>query len=447
MTVEGNFTGNVTGFTPLPEPPAVVPPALASPEVILLSVAVIIAIGVLGEAFFRKSGIPDVAFLMVLGLLVGPIFGIVSFDTAVTVVPYFAAIALVLIMFDGGLNLPIRNLVSTAHFAAILSATGFAISVIAVALVAILVLLWDWPSAILLGIMVGGASSIIVFGLVRTLPLKEETKAMLSLESALTDILATLGAFVMFGIIAGGLLDPNTIARTALASIGIGLGLGLGAGIPWIFVQSKLHNTKHSYMFTLAALFSLFFLAKMLGESGALTALVFGLTIGNKSLIAKYLRIDSEKVSTQDPFHEEVVFLVRTFFFIFIGLLATFGGIDYILAGIGMIILLLLGRVGAVRFAFRMGTSVMKVLEKILPTNLRVQNVQLPSYDRKITAFMMPRGLAAAVLSTIPLGLGLPNAELYPQIVFVVILGSVIITTIGLIRAAKERSQKPMSTA
>lgn len=432
----------MTGFVPLPEPPEVVPPALASPEVILLAVAVIIAVGVIGEAFFRRTGIPDVAFLMVLGLLVGPVLGIVAFETAVTIVPYFAAIALVLIMFDGGLNLPIRNLFSTAHYAGILSAAGFAVSILSVSLLAVFVLSWEWSSAVLLGVMVGGASSIIVFGLVRMLPLKEETKAMLSLESALTDILATLGAFVMFGIIAGGHLDAGTITGTALISVAIGLGLGLGAGIPWIFVESRLHNSKHSYMFTLAALFSLFFLARSLGESGALTALVFGLTIGNRSLLSKYLKIDQSKVSTDDPFHDEVVFLVRTFFFIFIGLLATFGNVEHVLAGIGMAILLLVGRVFAAKFTFRAGNSLMQMLDRIIPANLRVEKVQIPPYDRKVTAFMMPRGLAAAVLFTIPLGLGLPSAELYPQIVFIVILGSVVITTVGLIRAAKGQPEQ-----
>jgi cell volume regulation protein A len=351
-----------------------------------------------------------------------------------------------IIMFDGGLHLPIRNLVSTAHYAAILSATGFAVSVVTVVLVAVFLLSWDWSSAILLGIMVGGASSIIVFGLVRSLPLKEETKAMLSLESALTDILATLGAFVMFGIIVGGSLDPEAVTGSALWSVGMGLALGLGAGIPWIFVESKLHNSKHAYMFTLAALFSLFFLARSLGESGALTALVFGLTIGNRTLLAKYLKIDTQKVSTDDRFHDQIIFLTRTFFFIFIGLLATFGKVDYVLAGIGISVLLLLGRVGAARFTFRAGTAVMNGLDRILPANLKVQKVLLTPYDRKITAFMMPRGLAAAVLSTIPLGLGLPNAELYPQIIFMVILGSVVITTVGLTRAAKAQPNQTQPT-
>ena len=50
---------------------------------------------------------------------------------------------------------------------------------------------------------------------------------------------------------------------------------------------------------------------------------------------------------------------------------------------------------------------------------------------------MIPRGLAAAVLATFPLSMGLPNAEAYPQIIFFVIITSVIITTIGLGGAKK----------
>jgi cell volume regulation protein A len=57
--------------------------------------------------------------------------------------------------------------------------------------------------------------------------------------------------------------------------------------------------------------------------------------------------------------------------------------------------------------------------------------------DKRVTSVMIPRGLAAAVLATIPLTMGLQNGEAYPQIIFFIILTSVIITTIGLGRAKK----------
>ena len=55
--------------------------------------------------------------------------------------------------------------------------------------------------------------------------------------------------------------------------------------------------------------------------------------------------------------------------------------------------------------------------------------------DKKVTSVMIPRGLAAAVLATYPLTMGLENASAYPQIIFFIILTSVIITTIGLGKA------------
>ncbi|MGI0073435.1 MAG: hypothetical protein ACREA3_06460 [Nitrosotalea sp.] len=54
---------------------------------------------------------------------------------------------------------------------------------------------------------------------------------------------------------------------------------------------------------------------------------------------------------------------------------------------------------------------------------------------------MIPRGLAAAVLATIPLTLGVSNADAYPQIAFVIIISTVIITTIGLAKARKNQPE------
>ncbi|MGI0017343.1 MAG: cation:proton antiporter, partial [Nitrosotalea sp.] len=104
--------------------------SLASAEIVLLAVGIIIFIGVGGEAFFRRTGIPDVTFLMVFGVIVGPILGIVNSAVILKVVPYFSALALIIIMFDGGLNLDIKSIIKTAHFAVLLAVLGFIISTI-----------------------------------------------------------------------------------------------------------------------------------------------------------------------------------------------------------------------------------------------------------------------------------------------------------------------------
>jgi len=384
---------------------------IASAHVVLLAAGVVVFLGVAGEAFFKKTGIPDVAFLMILGVIIGPVLGIIQPEAVIQVVPYFAALALIIIMFDGGLNLDIKHIIKTAHFAFTLAILGFILSVVLVTFGAHYVLGWFWLESILLGAIVGGSSSAIVFGLVRNIRISEETKSMLSFESALTDILSTIVAFILFEAVLVGQFDLQTLQETLGRAIVVGLVLGFGVGIPWMYVSTKLANAQHGYMLTLGILFVLFFLANSFGESGALTALVFGLMLGNKSHLARILRFKLPKIEMDDPTHNQLTFLVRSFFFVFVGLMASFGKIEYVIFGVLITIAIYFGRT---------------IIGKITLTK------KFSRLDRKVTYVMIPRGLAAAVLATYPITMGLPNADAYPQIVFFIILSSVIITTIGL---------------
>ena len=188
---------------------------IASAHVILLAAGVVIFLGVAGEAFFKRTGIPDIAFLMILGVIIGPILGIIQVEVVTEIVPYFAALALIIIMFDGGLNLDLRHMVKTAHFAVIIAILGFAVSMVIVSVLAHYGLGWDWLDSILLSSIVGGSSSIIVFSLVRQIRVSEETRSMLGFESALTDILSTIIAFIMFEAILSGYFDIRTSLNKA----------------------------------------------------------------------------------------------------------------------------------------------------------------------------------------------------------------------------------------
>jgi len=390
--------------------------SIASAHVILLAAGVVIFLGVAGEAFFKKTGIPDVAFLMIFGVVVGPVLGIIQPEVVIQVVPYFAALALIIIMFDGGLHLDIKHIVKTAHFSVTLAILGFIISVVIITLAAHYALGWLWLESILLASIVGGSSSAIVFGLVRNIKISEEVKSMLSFESALTDILAMIAAFILFEAVLAGHFDLETLQETLGRAVIVGLVLGFGVGIPWMYVSTKFGNAQHAYMLTLGILFVLFFLANSFGESGALTALVFGLMLGNKKHLSRILKFKLPKIEMDDPTHNQLTFLVRSFFFVFVGLLASFGQIEYVVFGILITIAVYVGR---------------KFVVKITLTK------RFSKLDRAVTNSMIPRGLAAAVLATYPITMGLPNAEAYPQIIFFIILSSVIITTIGLGKSKK----------
>jgi cell volume regulation protein A len=389
---------------------------IASAPILLLAASVVIIMGVLGEAFFKKTGIPDVLFLMVLGVIIGPVLGIIQPEAVLEIVPYFAAVALIIIMFDGGLNLHLGKVVKTAHFSIILVIVGFAVSVGIVGSFAHYGLGWEWIDSILLGSIVGGSSSIIVFGLVKKLHISEEAKSMLNFESALTDIFAVIVAFVLFEAVLSGEFSLDLLGVTIGKAVMVGLVLGFGVGIPWMFIISKLKNAQHSYMLTIGMLFMLFFLATSFGESGALTALVFGLMLGKKNYFTRVLKIKFPEDLIDDSLHNQVTFLVRAFFFVFVGLLASFAQIEYVIFGVIAAIAIYIGRIIITKSVLVRGFS---------------------KLDIKVTSVMIPRGLAAAVLATFPLSMGLPNADAYPQIIFFVVITTVIITTIGLGGAKK----------
>jgi len=389
---------------------------IASAPILLLAASVVIIMGVLGEAFFKKTGIPDVLFLMVLGVIIGPVLGIIQPEAVLEIVPYFAAVALIIIMFDGGLNLHLGKVVKTAHFSIILVIVGFAVSVGIVGSFAHYGLGWEWIDSILLGSIVGGSSSIIVFGLVKKLHISEEAKSMLNFESALTDIFAVIVAFVLFEAVLSGEFSLDLLGVTIGKAVMVGLVLGFGVGIPWMFIISKLKNAQHSYMLTIGMLFMLFFLATSFGESGALTALVFGLMLGKKNYFTRVLKIKFPEDLIDDSLHNQVTFLVRAFFFVFVGLLASFAQIEYVIFGVIATIAIYIARIIITKSVLVRGFS---------------------KLDIKVTSVMIPRGLAAAVLATFPLSMGLPNADAYPQIIFFVVITSVIITTIGLGGAKK----------
>ena len=137
---------------------------------------------------------------------------------------------------------------------------------------------------------------------------------------------------------------------------------------------------------------------------------------GNNNNLAGILKLKLPIIELDDPTHNQLTFLVRSFFFVFVGLMASIGQFEYVVLGIGITIAIYFGRM---------------IVSKITLTK------KFSLLDRKVTYSMIPRGLAAAVLATFPITLGLPHAEAYPQIIFFIILSSVIITTIGLGRSKK----------
>jgi cell volume regulation protein A len=406
-----------------------------NPEVIAFLVAgIIIILGFLGEEFFNRTSIPDSIFLLLFGVLLGPIFQLFAHEELLAITPYFAALALIIILFDGGLNMDIREAVRNSPRALVLAITGFSLNVLVTAAICKYLLGWRLLNGLLLGSIVGGGSSIIVIALIRKLKVTEKIETVLSLESILTDVLCTVGAFTAINILlqevnAEGISTGINLGA-ALSSVGIAFGVGilvgLGFGVAWLVLLERIKGKPNAYMLTLAMLFLTFVVATNLGGNGALSALFFGLIIGNSRHIGRLIKFRTTISIDENVrgFHSQISFLIRSFFFVFTGLLFSFSSYTSFIIGIVLSFTFL-----GIRF---------------IVIKMATVKSELKTYETLMTV-MFPRGLAAAVLASIPLTSGVPDSNVFPEIAFIVILTTIITCTIG-VAVLKKRSSSSSST-
>jgi cell volume regulation protein A len=399
-----------------------------------LVAAIIIILGFLGEEFFKRTSIPDSILLLLFGVILGPIFHLFAHEQLLAITPYFAALALIIILFDGGLNMDIREAVKNSPRALILGITGFLLNVIVTALLTKYLLGWRLLNGLLLGSIVGGGSSIIVIALIRKMNVSEKIETVLSLESILTDVLCTVGAFTAINILApigveeaatGG-VDIYAALGSVGTAFGVGILVGLGFGVAWLIILERIKGKPNAYMLTLAMLFLTYVVATNLNGNGALSALFFGLIIGNSRHIAKQLKFRTT-ISIDNnvrDFHSQISFLIRSFFFVFTGLLFSLSSVTSAIFGL-LLSFIFLG----IRFVV---------------VKMAAVKSKLHEYENLMTV-MFPRGLAAAVLASIPLTSGVPGSEVFPEIAFIVILTTIIITTVG-VGILKKRQSSSSST-
>jgi len=383
----------------------------------------IIVIGFLGNYFFERTGFPDMIFLIVLGILIGPAAKLVDTGFIMPLAPYFAALALVFILFDGGMAMNIYRVFTESPRATILAVVGFGLSVAATTLFAALLVIPDKPItySMLLGTILGGSSSIVVISLASRIGVSEKCSTILSLESALTDILCIVFSLTIIEITLGSTVDPIRIGQAIASKFSIGIVLGIIFGLIWLSVLKRILKAPYVYILTLAIVLLAYAVSETLGGSGALCCLLFGIVLGNEKEIYRMLRMERPAETVIDVglkrFESEVAFLLRTFFFVYIGLISTISDIRISLLGVILSLILLLARFGAVRIA----TARSELIE-----------------ERPIMSVILTRGLAAAVLATLPLQYSEANSTfkelsgIYINIVVLVILATAMIATIGI---------------
>jgi len=393
---------------------------------ILGFLGILFIIAFIGDYLFKKISFPDILVLLALGYVAGPVLNIVDPAWVAPASPIIASLSLVIILFNGGLGLDFSQVRTAAPRAIALALLGIGASMVAAAAFVYYVLDWDLMNSLLLGAIVSGTSPAVVMPFIGRAKVSPEISSLLHIESALNGALVIVIALVILEVMTVGATEhvAPLIAKAIGMRFFIGLGIGAAAGFAWLGVMTFIEGELYDDILTLAFLFLLYLAVESLQGSGAISALVFGLILGNGMDFARFLRTKRtiEIHNTMIRFHSQISFIVKTLFFAYLGLMITFDEPSVIVPSIILSLVLL-----AVRFIIVPAISIGK---RSLLANTG------------ILATMLSRGLSAAVVAEIVASSDIPNARLYPEIVVVVIATTVIISAVGIPLFARKLPQE-----
>lgn len=308
----------------------------ATPTV-FLGVAAVIAVGYATGRLAAAKRFPDVALLLVLGLLVGPVnralttrgYGSAGLADAFApevlqgAAPLVSGVALVVILFEAGMSLDLRLVRASLGPAIRIALPVFLLTVAAILAVGRWVYGMPLLVALAFGVALSNVGQTVSSALLRRMHIDDGTRAVGLVEMALYDIISVPLLVSIFLFTGGDSQDAWREGLQGFARISsISAFLGAAFGFTWVLALRRLRGHPHSYMLTLAALLTLYAVTEILGGAGAVSVLIFGLFVGNRESLLKPRPQDADLAGEEikvAAFHEEVTFLVRTLFFLFLG--------------------------------------------------------------------------------------------------------------------------------
>jgi len=334
------------------------------PWVSLLIAGAILLAGFLASLSFDRFHVPDFIVLIALGIVLGHIpvspFGSTMVDSLQPVLPAFTALTLAFILFEGGLTLRLE--VERREMLAILGhiAGAMALTFVLVWFLVRMTLHLDELTSLVLAAAFAGPSATIATSFARRLAIGEHASGVIVLEGVLTNVIAVV--LVVFLLNYKGAVTLNTVLPYAIAAAVAAVGAFV-FGAAWHLLSHRLAAHKFVAMATVALAIVVYAVFEgFVGSSGAVAAFVFGFAVGY--VLPSEGHDDGVKAhdGMLKTFQSEVAFALRTFFFVYLGLLITLEIINAqvvivaVLISIGMIL---------VRVPSTLGLSYVLILNRV----------------------------------------------------------------------------------
>lgn len=382
----------------------------------------ILIIGYFGELLSKKFAVPSALLLLLIGYLL-KLSGYVDSSVLIPIQDLFGSLALIVLLFDGGLYLNIYDVIFKSGRVLLNAFLTTCLGIIGCAFL-FSILGFNPLIGAIIGAIAGGIGSTTTISIIKGLTIPIQIKNFLTLEASLTDVFSIILALVLTQALVFGAVDVQTIGQGIVSKFSIGLLTGILLGVISILALTKIEKG-YNYMITFAIFLILFALTEFFGGSGAIAVLIFGVIFGNEVAIRKVLHLNhTEKRPLIKQFQVEISFFIRTFFFVFLGVIVNLGSLTNFLIALALL-------------------SLFYVI-RYISVYVSTMNSTIIDY-RKILTAINARGLATAVLATYPITIIqnaintkpeqylydlLPQVTPLPEIAFYLILLSIISTTI-----------------
>lgn len=380
---------------------------------VLLAAALLLG-GVLMSKTSSRLGVPSLVLFLALGMLAGSegVLGI-EFDDA-ELARSFGVIALAFILFSGGLSTHWRDIAPVL-------APGIALATIGVAITAVIVGLgggWllglDPLEGLLLGGIIASTDAAAVFAIMRSrgVSVGPRLRAMVEFESGSNDPMAVFLTVAIIGLIEadGAGIAGLFVDFGVQLVVGAIAGYAVARGAVFLLNRLRLEFDGLYPVFTFAFVLLLFEGVTWVGGSGFLACYVAGLVMADRDFLHKRSLI---------RFHDAIGWIMQIAGFVVLGLLV-----------FPSQLLPVAWRALAVAALLMFLARPLAVFATLLPFRLPVREIGFVSW-------VGLRGAAPIILATFPIVAGLENASTIFNVVFFIVLTSVLLQGTSIPYAAR----------